>query len=159
MSALRLFDHFDTDRPNDAPASQLRLMSIATNMVSSTIHSFERVTELDRSLASPVEVEDAPFDLETALALRAMYESCAAEAAQVLSRIDRMEKRGGHLVPGSGALRMWHGKIMAMLSVPVEEIAKGVDEALHGKLIPGDIIRNELRGRIYAGGARGTAKT
>jgi hypothetical protein len=149
MTAFPLFDHFEAAVDLSDEKTRNRLMTVAANMVSATIHQFEKITELDEGLASPAENEGVPFDMDTALGQRLMYEECAKDAERVLARVSRLERDSRCKVPGSDGLRLWHAKTMAMLSVSVQELARGLEEANRGNLIPVAVIRNELRARLH----------
>jgi hypothetical protein len=154
MTAFPLFDLFAANA-NSLPAESAKqererqLMTVAASMVAIAIQQFEKIRALDEALASPREVEDAAFNTDAAVGLRLMYDEAAQDADRILDRIDRLERRTKKVVTGSNELRDWHGKTMAMLSVSLEDIARGIEQAKRGEVVPASVLRNELRNRLH----------
>ncbi len=155
MSALSLFDlaalAARSQDPQSASAMEAneRLVRVAESMVASAIEEFVRVRALDETFAPATDDADEDvIDKETAVVLRAMYDECAREAERVLARVQRLE-RYGNQVKDAQALRDWHRRTMAMLSISLDEIAESIENARQGKVVSGSKVRNELRARLH----------
>ncbi|MDB5172319.1 MAG: hypothetical protein JWO87_560 [Phycisphaerales bacterium] len=127
---------------------QARLYEIAEKIVASAIQGFEQIQELDETCVSSGAPDDDAFDTEAAIVLRLMYEERAQEAERILTRIARLE-RAGRNVEGADTLRDWHGRTMAMLSVSLEDIARGIEQSKQGNVVMAGEIRNELQSRLH----------
>jgi hypothetical protein len=155
MTALSLFDLASLAAQNQQPQSTsaheatARVMMVAESMVASAIEQFEKVEKLDVAFASPTEEpSDGIFNTEAAVVLRSMYEDCTRVTECVLGRIERLESQG-RKVTGADTLRIWYRRIMGMLSVPLEDIAKSLEDVRHGRVISGADVRNELHARLH----------
>jgi hypothetical protein len=143
MTALPLFDLMAASAEPKA-----RLHEIAEKIVASAIKGFEQIQELDETCVSSAAPGDDAFDTEAAVVLRLMYEERAQEAERILSRVARLE-RAGRNVEGADALRDWHGRTMAMLSVSLEDIARGMEQSKQGNVVMAGEIRDELQSRLH----------
>src|SRR5438309_637503 len=101
ITAFPLFDLFaasKTTRSEGDMHREQQLLTVATNMVAGAVQEFEKLRELDEKLATPIDVGDPRFDLDTAITIRLMYEEAANDAERILSRIDPLERDLGHIV-------------------------------------------------------------
>ena len=145
MSGLSLFDvlmHSAADGlPTSATSDTARMAQLADQLVESSLNDHQELERLDHFLA-PNDPEQ--WDLQVAALLRGMYEQWAREAEGVLERVSQVKRMGG-TVQRATELRDGHGRVRAMLSVALTEIAEGRQQLKDGRCRSAEEVRRELR--------------
>ena len=145
MSGLSIFDvllHSSTDGASSPTTSDAgRMAQLAEQLVDSSLNDYEELERLDRFLAPR---DEAQWDLHVAALLRGMYEQWAREAEGVLERVVQVSRLGGKVEKAS-ELRNSHGRVRAMLSIALQEIAEARQQLKDGRSRTLGEVRRELR--------------
>jgi hypothetical protein len=154
MSALPLLDYALSSAVaaggvQDRQA-QARLTQFAESLVRSVLDDLDRVELFERAVRPADDHDDNEprFDRDAAVLVRFSYEECMKHAEQVLQRVNRLESRG-HQIQGADTLRDAHGRLSAMLSVSLDQVALAQEQAKRGEVHPATELRHELRDRLH----------
>jgi len=134
MVALPLLDVF---LASDQPADRQQL--IAEQLVEAALAELQRIEMLDKNFM-PV---DARFDPQAAALLIGIYDEWARQAEGLEDRLARLAGRSIN-VPGAALLRDAHGRVRAMLSVPLEHIEEAEADLNAGRMLSVQEVRREL---------------
>jgi hypothetical protein len=142
-----LFDILARKRAPRTAGAQARAGAVADTVVESALADLRTIRELDRDLAAPAPGEagapDEPFDEDLARSMRHLYETWAQDAERLLARVADVVA-GGRQVRGVQQLGHEHGRVMAMLSVSLEDIAEGKRQLAEGHGVPAGEVRGIL---------------
>ena len=144
MSGLSIFDvllHSASGASAPTTSDAARMAQLADQLVESSLNDYQELERLDRFLAPR---EPAQWDLQVAALLRGMYEQWSREAESVLDRLTQVSRLGGKVDKG-GELRDRHGRVRAMLSIGLNEIAEGQQQLIDGRCRTLQEVRRELR--------------
>ena len=145
MSSLALFDLAIGVGGPSLPAggeAADRTGRLAERLVDAALGELRYLQELDAALAPG---PGRAFDRRAAVLLRAMYEEWGRAADAALQRIRRVELSTGRAVADCPRLRDAHGRVMAMLSVTLEDIDEARDQIRRGETYSIEEVRRELR--------------
>jgi hypothetical protein len=137
MVLLPLFDLF----LSSDPALARKGPRVAEQLVKSALSELEQIEKLDEVLAPD---DASAFDREAVVLLTSMYSEWACQAEALLGRAAEVEAAVGRVV-AFDALRDAHGRIRAMLSIPVDHIEEARRQLSAGRLRPAEEVRRELR--------------
>jgi hypothetical protein len=140
MSALSLFDY---SVAGAKPEQRNRSDRLIDDLVRSALQQYEEIRAYDYS-APP----DDPYDRQEAELVRQAYSEWARFADEVLKRVDVARRVWGTEVAGAVELGDAHGRTMAMLSVTLDDIERGMEEARSTPGISAEEARRELRARL-----------
>src|SRR6185503_15230150 len=124
MSALPLFDivlSFGSGKGQSDSGASARISRVGSELVRAAIAEFEQIEALDETMA-PASPDD--FDPHTAVLIRGMYDQWSRDADALLGRVATALSKGAQ-IEGADRLRDVVGRTMAMLSVSLEDIARG----------------------------------
>ena len=146
MSGLPLFDVLissSADATEDSVSRGLgeRMGQLADQLIESCLNDCQELDRLDRLLA-PREPEH--WDMRVAALIRGMYEQWAQEVESVLERITLVKRLGGS-VGRVQELCDQHGRVRAMLSISLQDIAEGQKQIKEGRCRSLQEVRRELR--------------
>jgi len=145
MSGLSIFDvlmQSPADGVSTSTSSDaVRMAQLADQLVESILNDYKELERLDRFLAP---TDAGRWDLHVAALLRGMYEQWAREAEGVLDRVAQVIRLGAK-VEKAADLQDRHGRVRAMLSVGLQEIAEGQQQLKDGRCRSLEEVRRELR--------------
>ena len=137
MVLLPLFDLF----LGSDPAVARKGPRVAEQLVKTALSELEQIEKLDEVLAPE---EPTAFDREAAVLINNMYTEWARQAQALLDRAAEVQEAVGRIV-ALDTLRDAHGRIRAMLSIPVDHIEEARRQLSAGRLRPEEEVRRELR--------------
>ena len=140
MVALALLDFVLSSDPPFERSEQL-----LAQLVEAAVDDLRRVEQLDDSLSPS---DPTHFDRQTAALIRGLYDQWAREAEALLDRIDSFERRSGRAT-SANTLRDKHGRVRAMLSIPLEHVEEARRQLAAGQAIPLSEVRRELRSGVH----------
>jgi hypothetical protein len=143
---------------NGPAADDPRLGPCVDVLVASLLGEIRLIRELDGKLGGPVPRKGAlstpdpaappEFDRPAAEFLRRLYEEWAVRAGELLDRISGLYPRGA-ITNGLDELFHEHGRVMAMLSVPLDDLFSSLAQARRGRGLTLGEVR-ELLARDHA---------
>jgi hypothetical protein len=143
MSALPLFDSVLLAATGNAPATgpvKDRVAYFCAQLVRSALTDLAEIESLDKGLAPS---DGDPFDPQSAVLLRGMYEQWTRDADAVLERVAKVE-RMGVAVAAAEELRDAQGRLLAMIQVTLDDVEKGRRLFRQGRTWTREEIRGEL---------------
>lgn len=118
-----------------------RAAHMATQLAEAALGELRQIEMIEEGLA-PAGLTH--FDRPTVVLIRGMYEQWARESESLLTRIEQAEQRFA-AVPPAQPLRDALGRVLAMLSVSLEDMEAGRRDIAEGRLISAEEVRRELR--------------
>ena len=144
MTAFPLFDSIFQAASRDANGSATRIPSrltvLAEQLIRSALTDLAEIESFDAALA-PSDADS--FDEQSAVLLRGMYEQWTRDADAVLERVAKVQ-RMGLTINGIQELRDAHGRLLAMLQISLDDIARGRRQFRQGPTWTKEQIRREL---------------
>jgi hypothetical protein len=98
--------------------------------------------ELDTALAP---VSGTSLGRRAAVMLRSMYQEWARDTESIVERVLRIGQSNGQSLESAVRLRDEHGRVMAMLSVTLEDMDQARDQIRRGETFTIEEVRRELR--------------
>jgi hypothetical protein len=147
MSGLSLFDALlgsAEDGGGSASSGSLeRMQHMAERLIEGVKTDLKELETLDSDLATS---DPEKFDMQVAAILRGMYDQWAREAEGVLERVSLVKRMGGK-VGGAEELRDQHGRVRAMLSVTLKDLAEARRQLQQGRTHSLEEVRRVIRSR------------
>ncbi|HEX8523122.1 MAG TPA: hypothetical protein VF669_12770 [Tepidisphaeraceae bacterium] len=113
-------------------------IDLASHLVSSLLGELEYLWTLYFSV-------DPEADPAAEVELREMFERWADAGDEALDRLARLQREESIAVPSYVELMHGHGRVRAMLSVSLEDLAEVRAQIRRGEVIPLEEVKRELR--------------
>lgn len=147
MTAVALLDALVRGSPPAADAKDSTAPSrLAEQLIDASLADLARLNLYEKDFGSP-ELDD-PMIIDVLRSIFELYAQWLTEADQILARA-RTLKASGKLRAKADQLADACARVHARMGVTPDKLARAVDQARTGQVVPVETIRDELRARLH----------